>query len=97
MMNIDCIIEEFNYYANNVTIAKDDEQIEAHKMVEESWYRDYQALAPGGPGRDYQALAPLGGPGRDYQALSPLGGPGRDYQLLTPGRKQNDKKVLDNS
>ena len=53
-------------------------------MVEESWYRDYQALAPGGPGRD-------------YQALSPLGGPGRDYQLLTPGRKQNDKKVLDNS
>ena len=57
MMNIDCIIEEFNYYANNVTIAKDDEQIEAHKMVEESWYRGYQALAPlGDLGRDNQAL-----------------------------------------
>ena len=33
--------------------------------------RDCQALAPGGPGRDYQALAPMGGPGRDYQALAP--------------------------
>jgi len=71
MMNIDCLIEELNYYANNVTIAKDDEQIEAHKMVEESWYRDYQALTPGGPNRDYQVLALWVGPGRDYQALAP--------------------------
>ena len=32
----DCIIEELNYYATNVSIAHDDEQIEAHKMFEES-------------------------------------------------------------
>ena len=38
-MNIDCIIEEFNYYINDVTIANDDGQVEAHKMIVESWYR----------------------------------------------------------
>ena len=62
-MNIDCIIEELNYYANDVTIPLDDE----HK-IEESRYRDYQALATGGPGRDYQVSACLGGPHRYYQA-----------------------------
>ena len=67
MMYINCIIEELNYYANDVTIPLDDEQIEAHK-IEESRYRDYQALATGGPGRDYQISACLGGPHRDYQA-----------------------------
>ena len=32
----DCIIEELNYNATDVSIAHDDEQIEAHKMFEES-------------------------------------------------------------
>ena len=36
-MNIECIIEELNYYANVVAIAND-EQTEAPNMVEESRY-----------------------------------------------------------
>ena len=35
----DCIIEELKYFATDVSIAHDDEQIEAHKMLDASWYR----------------------------------------------------------
>ena len=35
----DCIIEELNYFATDVSIAHDDEKIEAHKMLDASWYR----------------------------------------------------------
>ena len=35
----DCLIEELNYNATDVSIAHDDEQIEAHKMFEESCNR----------------------------------------------------------
>ena len=34
----DCIIEELNYFVTDVSIAHDDEQIEAHKMLDASWY-----------------------------------------------------------
>ena len=47
-MDSDCIIEEFNYNDTNVSIAHDDEQIEAHKMFEESCNRyRHPATDPG--------------------------------------------------
>ena len=43
----DCLIEELNYNATDVSIAHDDEQIEAHQMFEES-YNSYRHPACGG-------------------------------------------------